>query len=376
VATRSAERARPKVAPAGGQGARRPRGSGRPSIRDFTGGGSQAIEFEVRTAYDFIFSLSAEAGLTDDLPAEDRRWLADARAALPAEVREAAVRLFQTEWCIQVGELVVLHPEARTANELLEVIRAAQPAEVLRFAFGELVREADQEDLLDRALTGDREALRAFEALLPAQHREAWMAMLRKPAEAHRQLVAVLDAWAGPFSAIEPRVLAILQRDVDLRAGDRATLAGADLIEATTGGIRPLPEARIRRIILAPSYFSRPYNYLLAGDDWRFFAYPVADDALDADDRLAPPASVLRLHRALGDETRLRILKLLSKQDYYLTELAGLLDLSKPTIKHHLAQLRAAGLITAVEAGTVIYYTLRRPRLDDAATELKHFLGG
>ena len=125
---------------------------------------------------------------------------------------------------------------------------------------------------------------------------------------------------------------------------------------------------------LAPSYFSRPYNYLLAGDDWRFFGYPVADDALEPDDRLAPPPAVLRLHRALGDETRLRILKLLADRDLYLTEIAQQLELSKPTIKHHLAMLRAAGLVTVVEGGNVMYYTLRRSRIEDASAELGRFL--
>jgi DNA-binding transcriptional ArsR family regulator len=353
----------------------RARPEARPSVRDYTGAGGQALEFDVRTAYDFIFSLSHEAGMTDDLPAEDRAWLTEARAGLPDEVRASVVRLFQTEWCIHVGELVVEHPEARTSQQLLDVIRVAEPAAVLRFAFGELAREQDQAGVLDKALAGDPQAMAAFEALLPNEHIEDWMAMLRDPAEAHRQVVAVLEAWAGPFGRIEDRVRGILERDVALRAADRATLSGADLVEETTGGIRWLPEARIRRVILAPSYFSRPYNYLLAGPDWRFFGYPVADEALESGDRFSPPAGVLRLHRALGDETRLRILKLLSKQDYYLTELAGLLGLSKPTIKHHLAQLRQAGLVTAVESGSVIYYTLRRARLDDASADLKRFLG-
>lgn len=127
-------------------------------------------------------------------------------------------------------------------------------------------------------------------------------------------------------------------------------------------------------MVLAPSYFSRPYNFLLAGDDWRFFGYPVTDDAVEADDRLAAPAGVIRLHRALGDETRMRILKLLAGKDLYLTEISQQLDLSKPTIKHHLALLRAAGLVTIVEAGTVIYYTLRRDRIETASTELARFL--
>jgi DNA-binding transcriptional ArsR family regulator len=76
----------------------------------------------------------------------------------------------------------------------------------------------------------------------------------------------------------------------------------------------------------------------------------------------------------LGDETRLRILKLLAGKDLYLTEIAQQLDLSKPTIKHHLALLRAAGLVTVVEAGNVVYYSLRRDRIDAASTDLARFL--
>ena len=167
---------------------------------------------------------------------------------------------------------------------------------------------------------------------------------------------------------------AIEERDAALRAVERGAYSGSELIERTTGGIRWLPEVGIRRVILAPSYFSRPYNYLLAGEGWRFFGYPVSDDALEVEDRLAPPPAMVRLHRALGDETRLRILKLLAGQDLYLTEIAQQLELSKPTIKHHLALLRAAGLLTVVESGAVIYYSLRRDRIDTASTDIARFL--
>ena len=186
----------------------------------------------------------------------------------------------------------------------------------------------------------------------------------------------MLRAWQEPFAAIEPRVLAILERDYDGRADDRARLAPAELIETTTGGVRYLPEPGISRVILGPSYFSRPYNFLMSAHDWRFFGYPVSDGALGPSDALTPPLSLVRLHRALGDETRLRILKLLASRDLYLTEIAQQLDLSKPTIKHHMIQLRAAGLVTITDSGTVMYYTLRRNRLDDASAEIKAFLVG
>jgi DNA-binding transcriptional ArsR family regulator len=168
----------------------------------------------------------------------------------------------------------------------------------------------------------------------------------------------------------------MLALDLEGRAGDRQTLDPAALIERTTGGVRWMSEPGVRRVIMAPSYFSRPYNFLLGGADWRLFGYPIADAALDGVDPMAPPAALLRLHRALGDETRLRILRLLRDRDLYLTELAQLLDLSKPTIKHHLTLLRSAGLVTVTEAGSVLYYSLRPTRLDDASSEVKHFLLG
>ena len=57
-----------------------------------------------------------------------------------------------------------------------------------------------------------------------------------------------------------------------------------------------------------------------------------------------------------------------------MTEIAQQLELSKPTISHHLALLRAAGLVTIVEEGSVTYYSLRRDRIETASTDLAQFL--
>jgi DNA-binding transcriptional ArsR family regulator len=246
-------------------------------------------------------------------------------------------------------------------------------SELLAAMLSDFLRDQETRGLAERATQGDDEAVAALRDALP-EHKTAFQQLLADPAAAHRRIAKVLQAWAVAFRPIEPRITAMLERDHALRAADRGAYHGSDLIERTTGGIRWLPEVGIRRVILAPSYFVRPYNFLLAGDDWRFFGYPVADDALDADDRLAPPPAVVRLHRALGDETRLRILKLLAGRDLYLTEIAQHLELSKPTIKHHLALLRAAGLVTVVEGGTIMYYTLRRDRIEEASAELGRFL--
>jgi len=349
----------------------------RAPVRDLnSGSASFAIDWDVRPVYDFVFSLSGDAGSTDDLPATDRKWLEDAKAGLPAEVRDAATRLFESEVAIHIAVVVVDRPALRTADDVVAAISSSDPSDVIRAMANWSPREPDLTTLVDRALTGDSSALTALEETMPEYKREARLQMLREPEKTVADLVSVLAAWAERFSPIESRVSAILERDYEARAADRAALAPVDLIERTTGGIRWLAEGGVKRVILAPSYFSRPYNFLMSASDFRLFAYPVSDEALESVDPLAAPQSVVRLHRALGDDTRLRILKLLAGRDLYLTEIAQLLELSKPTIKHHLALLRSAGLVTITESGTVIYYSLRRNRLDDASADIKRFLIG
>ncbi|HTC86229.1 MAG TPA: hypothetical protein VK656_05970, partial [Candidatus Acidoferrum sp.] len=64
------------------------------------------IEWDVRSVYDFIFSLSDDAGGTDDLPAADRRWLEQARASLPEAVQAHREAVLANELCIHVAELL------------------------------------------------------------------------------------------------------------------------------------------------------------------------------------------------------------------------------------------------------------------------------
>jgi DNA-binding transcriptional ArsR family regulator len=348
----------------------------RPPIRELTARAAYTVEWDVRTLYDFVFSLSSEAGSTEDLPAADREWLSGAKAALRSDVGDA-VELFASELCIVLATLAVDRPEVRDSADLVELVHATDDVSLLRTIAAD--RDPDRSALVDRALGGDEEAIRTLTSR-ELEHgdspgRPAVELMFRDPAAGLAPARAVLDAWQPRFAEVESRVGRMIRRDYEDRAADRRSLAPVDLVERTTGGVRWLAESGVRRVILAPSYFTRPYNFVLAGGDWQMFAYPIGDFALDAADPLAPPQAVVRLHRALGDETRLRILKLLTTRDWYLSEIAQQLELSKPTIKHHLALLRAAGLVTLTEEGGLSYYSLRRDRLTAASAELGGFLG-
>ncbi len=354
--------------------------SASPRVRDLRPQGSgPTIEWDVRTAYDFVFSLSNDAGSTDDMLPADRTWLTDARARLREHFGDV-LDLYGNEMCTVLAGLAVDRPQVTDAASFVAVLQALDDETILRTIVGDDLRDPEIRATAELAIAGDEAAIVTMAARAGAHHDkafEAWVASVyRDPSSVIEPARHILAVWLESFREIEPRVDAMIRRDYEDRAGDRASLPTVELIERTTGGIRWLSEPGVRRVILAPSYFSRPYNFLLGGGEWRMFGYPIADTALDATDPLAPPAAVVRLHRALGDETRLRILRLLRDRDLYLTEIAQELELSKPTIKHHLALLRAAGLVTITEAGTVIYYSLRPTRLDDASGEIKRFLLG
>jgi DNA-binding transcriptional ArsR family regulator len=355
---------------------------GTPLVRDFGRRGGVAaipIRWDVRTSFDFLFALSDEAGSTEDTPADDRRWLEKAKAELTAQVGEA-VRLYGHEICIPFAALAVDRPDVTDAAGFIRLLHATPDRDVVAALLADELRDPASRDRTTRALGGDPVAIDEMMQETALYHPPEKVARYRSLFTDPRDLLAaareVLVRWLPFYLEVEPRIGAMLQRDYEARAADRATLDAPALIEKTTGGIRWLSEPGVRRVILAPSYFARPYNFVLGGDDWRMYGYPIADTALDGGDPLAPPQSLVRLHRALGDETRLRILRLLRDQDFYLTEIAERLELSKPTIKHHLALLRAAGLVTLVEEGGLSYYSLRRERLDDASGELKRFLVG
>ncbi|WP_447974497.1 ArsR/SmtB family transcription factor [Nitrospira sp. Kam-Ns4a] len=66
--------------------------------------------------------------------------------------------------------------------------------------------------------------------------------------------------------------------------------------------------------------------------------------------------------RALGDETRLRILESLLLQDKCVSDLVREMRRGQPHVSHHLRILREAGLIEGLRAGRRVCYRVA-PRL-------------
>jgi ArsR family transcriptional regulator len=62
--------------------------------------------------------------------------------------------------------------------------------------------------------------------------------------------------------------------------------------------------------------------------------------------------------KALGDETRLSIVKLLIGRELCVCDIIDAFDMSQPAISHHLKILKYAGIVNDTRDGKWIYYSL------------------
>ncbi len=233
-------------------------------------------------------------------------------------------------------------------------------------------------DVILQAAEGDTEAQRQF---LQTSFREDtnWQETLRyifsiEPETMKNAFLDIFAQWyERVFCEMETQVLPILQRDAEAKQALQATVPLERLVETATNGLEFVPEPWLRRVLLVPSYIERPWNMFSEYQDMKIFCYPVADESMTKDSSI-PPARLVRIYKALADERRLRILKMLMTRSYSLQEMADEFGVAKTTMHHHLATLRTAGLVLARPNES--QYSLRHNMLSEVGDLLDAYLKG
>jgi len=88
-----------------------------------------------------------------------------------------------------------------------------------------------------------------------------------------------------------------------------------------------------------------------------------------------PDAELLRLLSALADDTRLRVLRLISERPRSTQELAPLVGITEAGLSKHLRTLAAAGVLERRRDGYYVLYSLRPERLAPLSSAVLSFLG-
>ncbi|HEY7127618.1 MAG TPA: winged helix-turn-helix domain-containing protein [Ktedonobacterales bacterium] len=185
--------------------------------------------------------------------------------------------------------------------------------------------------------------------------------------------VRFMTAWhEGYFQQVNQAILQGLEAEAVAHHAEAASAASEMLFERLTHGIRLTAPPEVERVLLVPQYHYRPAEIQQNWKGMRLCLYP-ADVLPPAPGD--PPQALLRLTRALDDESRLRILRLLSRKPLTFTEVLHETGLTRGTVHHHLAALRAAGLIAEEDVyNGPTTYRLRLSALDDLNQQLRIFL--
>ena len=184
--------------------------------------------------------------------------------------------------------------------------------------------------------------------------------------------VRLLVAWHEQcFRLVDPAILSGLAADAAAKQALVGTMAPEALVEAATCGVHFMPRPGPELVLLIPQYHFRPWNLFQDYRGLRRIQYPA--DALPPVPG-EPPPGLLRLTRALSDESRLRILRFLATGPCSFTEVVQFMGLAKSTVHHHMVVLRAAGLVRVYDCGDMTTYSLRPGAIDELGDRLHAFL--
>jgi DNA-binding transcriptional ArsR family regulator len=264
-------------------------------------------------------------------------------------------------WLHLLG-LALDHP-----GEIVPAVRALEPDELRRHLVGVHVpawHTVAGRDVLEAAASGDAQAARRLlehERYYAGEARAslAQLLPLTSP-ETKQRVLDVLELFEREiFAPIAADTVAELERDAAVKRRLAASLSPAEVIAAAASGYVYEPEPELDEVVLIPQLASRPWLLLCQHSATRIIGYPVAESE-QIEER------TVLLGRALGDETRVRMLRRLAAGDATLAELAQLTGIAKSTAHHHLAHLRAAGLVTLRGNARAYWFVLRIEGLADA----------
>ncbi|MGE6256507.1 ArsR/SmtB family transcription factor [Heyndrickxia sporothermodurans] len=176
--------------------------------------------------------------------------------------------------------------------------------------------------------------------------------------ELRGHLIAVMEGWYAEVVEKDSEVITnLLKRDYAEKQKMLEKTPYEKVVEWAVGE-EYKPEPNISKVLLIPHKIYRPWTIQANLEGTKIFYYPISQNSLSDDDEVE---SLALLYKALGDEKRLKIMKLLYEKERSLKEITEILAIGKTTVHHHLAILKSAHIVKVKESTyTLIHHSLNR----------------
>ncbi|HEU4759351.1 MAG TPA: metalloregulator ArsR/SmtB family transcription factor [Dehalococcoidia bacterium] len=312
-------------------------------------------------------------------PAMDRRLLAELDFLYDYPAGDPAIMGI-------LGDSLFAHPEAWAGTDaLVEYIRAMPDGMgdgqanlgVQGLVYEATFRYLEPPDRSPYEGLPPREAIERRMRSLGDRDADAIMALFDRPQELRSRMVRLIQRFYEQHYRHElPKRLPCLERSV---AAHRARPTG-DVIELTrrltgrpTSCLEDVCPGPYDRLVFAPSLDMGPYTSCAAIGRVHGMLYPCEPEFLGAPPEAAEETRLARLFKALSDEQRLRILRLLREREMYAQEMVERTGLHQSVLSRHLAFMKAVGLVTARRQNNMKFYSLNPAMREELAKTMELF---
>lgn len=301
-----------------------------------------SIEVDWGPAYEALIGLAMFVGSEEESSYEvGPAWFRAVHKQASPELREMGRKLLGNQGFGLVGlaGLVRDAPDRRVAT-LVGQLRGER-SDAFKWALLHCNSSAEQNAIK----TGDQKAI---QKLLKRTHTKAEREVALRIIEADPKEVAVgladlIERWNEEiYSELGPPLEPELKASAQSVSRLSRQLPWDRLIIKATHGVEYRREPWIETVVLVPTVLNRPWIDIAEYGATKFFFFPASSASS------VPDTELVELYKALGDETRLRILRLLSNGESSLTEIAEKLGLAKSTVHGHMRILRVAGLTRSI----------------------------
>ncbi|WP_404456884.1 ArsR family transcriptional regulator (plasmid) [Virgibacillus necropolis] len=269
--------------------------------------------------------------------------------------------------------LQILHQEDfKNLSSFIAYVRKLSPEELKSIAIPYLGK--DKNIQRNGLVQGSKEALSELQNFTKANpFLPSYLEFISKTntEELKNHLIEVMSGWYK--AVVEPekeKLQSILSRDKNSKEKMIEKLEPEQFVEWATDGISYPPEPSVFKVILIPHYIYRPWNVQADLEGVKVFYYAVANESISIDSKYVPNKMLVQRYKALGDENRLKILKMIKEKSLSLQELTDELKMGKTTVHHHLKILKAARLVLPNSNK----YSINEEALTLLPKELKLFL--
>lgn len=321
--------------------------------------------------YDFLCSIMRLYNNPELTPKsspnpEVLEWVSKYSAIVPPGIRETASSFFNMETSFGLTLVGLIgQSQAETVPDFISYLEALPPQQILAcFLYSGVGPGTDITTDLVAAMQDDqRKAYRFVQEQLSFSPQEKWRVLeyLLQPAETIKRFAELLRwHYDNIYCHDEDKVAAFLaEANRELRERLRYDEEYLRLMIPYDKGRPP------RALTIALSYYYESASLYDVMEATYVFGFRYHDDI----ESRHSVFSGVQVFKALADETRLQMLKLLLQRPWYGHELAQRLEISNSTVSHHISILALCGMVKTYKKENRVYYELDAGEVRQIAVE-------